>query len=74
MAKQTGGSVVVKFLAWFTGIVVSLAVGMGLINGILTLPAWLGGLTNAGLWISMAVGWVVVLTTLVGAAMAILKR
>ncbi|MFH1801381.1 MAG: hypothetical protein ABH804_00915 [archaeon] len=74
MAKQQSSGSVLKLLAWFTGIVVSLAVGMGLINRTLILPTWLGGTSAAGLWVTWAVGWVVVLTTLIGAIMALLKR
>jgi len=71
MAKEIG---VIHFLAWFTGVVVSLAVAFGLINGTLGLPSWLGGATAAGMWIVMAVGWIVLITTLLGAIMAILRR
>jgi len=75
MAKKMGErSSVLGFLAWFTGVVVSLAVAFGLINGTLGLPWWLGGESAAGMWLVMAVGWVVLITTLVGAVMAILRR
>ncbi len=73
MAKQQRGNLL-ALLAWFTGVVVSLAVGMGLIDGILRLPGWLGGTTTAGMWVTIAVGWIVVITTLVGAVLALLKR
>jgi hypothetical protein len=73
MAKQQG-STVVGVLAWFTGVVVSLVVGNAMIQGILTLPVWLGGGTTAGNWIAMAIGWIVVITTLVGAVMAVIKK
>ena len=72
MAK--GGSTVVGILAWFTGVVVSLVVGNAMIIGLLTLPGWLGGASVAGLWIAKAIGWVVVITTVIGAVMALLKR
>jgi hypothetical protein len=72
MAKQK--SSVLGFLAWFTGVVVSLAVAFGLVNGVLGLPWWLGGTTTVGQWIVMAVGWIVLITTLVSAVMALLKR
>ncbi len=71
-AKQRGS--VLSLLAWFTGVVVSLAVGFGLITGTLVLPGWLGGMTTVGLFITRAVGWIVVVTTLVGAVMAILRK
>jgi hypothetical protein len=74
MAKQKQSSGVLSFLAWFTGVVVSLAVAFGLINGTLGLPWWLGGASAAGIWIVMAVGWIVLITTLVGAILALIKR
>ena len=72
MAKQSSG--VLNLVAWFTGVVVSLVVGNAMIQGILRIPGWLGGTTDAGLWIAMAIGWVVVVTTLVGAVMALIRR
>lgn len=72
MAKQN--STVLGLLAWITGVVVSLAVGFGLVEGVLMLPTWLGGSSAAGMWISMAVGWVVIITTLISAVLAILKK
>lgn len=73
MAKQQGGNLLGS-LAWFTGVVVSLAVGMGLIDEILKLPVWLGGTTDIGLFVTQAVGWIVVVTTLIGAVLAIIKK
>ena len=72
MAKQN--SKILNAVAWITGIVVSLVVGFGMINETLGLPSWLGGGTVAGILIVQAVGWVVIATTLVGAALAILKK
>lgn len=72
MAKQS--SSVLGFIAWFTGVIVSLVVGNAMIQGILTLPGWLGGGTVAGNWIAMAIGWVVVVITIIGAVMAILRK
>ena len=72
MAKQT--SKVLTSITWFTGIVVSLAVAFSMTgNGALnqSIP-WLSGIGN-GILISI-VGWIVVLTTLIGAIMAILKK
>ena len=62
-----------SFLAWFTGVIVSLAVGFGLINQTLVLPNWLGGSSVVGLWITMVVGWIVVITTLISAVLAIAR-
>lgn len=71
MAKQTSNAL--SFLAWFTGVVVSLAVGFGLINGTLILPTWLGGATAVGLAITLVIGWIVVVTTLISAVLAIIR-
>ena len=68
MAKQKEGTVL-TFVAWITGVLVSLSVGYGMIDGVLSLPFWLGGQTVA--WV---VGWVVVITTLVSAVLAVLQR
>lgn len=72
MAKQS--SKILNVVAWVTGVVVSLVVGFGMINGVLTLPNWLGGGTVAGDFIVMAVGWIVVATTLVGAVLGLLNQ
>jgi hypothetical protein len=74
MAKPQGRATVLNFLAWFTGVVVSLVVGNAMIQRILTLPAWLGGATDVGAWIAVAIGWIVVITTLVGAVLALLRK
>ncbi|HLA22927.1 MAG TPA: hypothetical protein VJZ93_00105 [Candidatus Nanoarchaeia archaeon] len=68
MAKQQGG-MVLQLIAWLTGVLVSLSVGYGMINGVLSLPSWLGGTTVA--WV---VGWVVVITTIVSAVLAIVNK
>lgn len=74
MAKQKGRSSVLNLIAWVTGVIVSLVVGFGMINGTLNLPGWLGGGSTAGMWIVLAAGWVVVITTLIGAVLAVLQR
>lgn len=73
MAKESGGSFL-HLLAWFTGVVVSLVVGNAMISGVLTLPGWVGGASAAGAWIAVAIGWIVVITTIIGAVLAILKK
>ncbi len=67
MAKQSGK--VLNFIAWLTGVLVSLSIGFAMMGGTLTLPTWLGGSVLA-----MIVGWVVVITTVIGAVMAILQQ
>lgn len=67
MVKQSGR--VLNFVAWLTGVIVSLAVGFAMIGGTLTLPVWLGGDV-----IALIAGWVVIITTLLGAVLAILNH
>lgn len=64
MAKQ--GSRVLNFVAWLTGVIVSLAVGFALIGGTLNVPYI--GIVN------IIAGWIVVITTIISAVMAILKN
>jgi len=68
MVKQNGGRVL-NFVAWVTGVIVSLSVGFAMIGGTLTLPTWLGGSVLAGI-----AGWVVIITTLLSAVLAILNH
>ncbi len=67
MAKQNPK--ILSFVAWLTGVIVSLAVGFAMIGGTLDLPTWLGGEIVARL-----AGYVVVLTTALGVVLAILKK
>ena len=67
MAKREGK--VLNFVAWLTGVLVSLSVGFAMIDGTLSLPTWLGGDVLA-----MVVGWVVVITTLISAILAVLRQ
>lgn len=73
MAKQKKPRIL-NVVAWITGVVVSLAVGFGLINGVLGLPSWLGGGTVIGDFLVLAVGWIVVATTLISAVLAVLEQ
>lgn len=73
MAKQQN-STVLGLLAWITGVVVSLVVGFGMINGTLILPGWLGGGTGFGNGLVIAVGWIVLITTIISAILAVLKK
>ena len=57
---------VVGFLAWLTGVIVSLAVGFGMTSGTLTVPK-----------IQVVVpffGWVVIITTLLSVVLAIIHK
>lgn len=72
MAKKTGSTQALHFVAWLTGVIVSLAVGFSMINaanGGLTLPTWLGGSV-----VAMVAGWIVVITTFLGVILAILQK
>jgi hypothetical protein len=74
MAKKKTRSMLLNTIAWVTGIIVSLVVGFGMINGTLGLPGWLGGTHIIGQWVVFIAGWIVVVTTLVGAILAMLQR
>lgn len=59
-----------NFLAWLTGVLVSLAVGFAMMpNGSLLLPTWLGGALA-----STIVGWVIIIATFVGVITAIFSK
>jgi hypothetical protein len=58
-----------NFLAWLTGILVSLSVSFAMMSGNLLLPTWLGGAMG-----SMIVGWIIVIATLVGVITAIFSK
>jgi len=66
MAKQSGGSVL-NLVAWLTGVLVSLAVGFGMTDGILYVR-WIPVV------LTQIAGWVVVITTLVSVVLAIMKQ
>ena len=68
MAKKQTGKIL-NFVAWLTGVIVSLAVGFAMIGGTLVLPWWLGGSVLA-----MIAGWVVVITTFLSAVLAVLNQ
>lgn len=74
MAGKSQHERTLHFLAWVTGVIVSLVVGNAMVNGILTIPSWLGGSTTVGLGIAVVIGWIVVVTTLISAILVILKN
>ena len=65
MAKQN--TRVLGVVAWLTGILVSLAVGFGMIDGVLNIR-WIPGT------VTIVVGWIVVITTLISAVLVIIKQ
>lgn len=76
MAKKKEGALskTVAFVAWLTGVIVSLSVGFALTEQVLMLPSWLGGATQVGMGVAQAAGWIVVFTTLLGAILAIINK
>ena len=64
MAKKLD---VIGMLAWIVGILVSLAVGFGMVSKALIIPYIPGIITIVG-------GWVVVAVTLIGIVMGIVKK
>tara|TARA_Y100000310_G_scaffold345856_1_gene471532 strand:+ start:14110 stop:14301 length:192 start_codon:yes stop_codon:yes gene_type:complete len=58
---------IVGILGWVVGVIVSLAVGSGMINGTLTVP----GIPDI---ITVVAGWVVVVGAVVGVVLAIFNK
>ncbi len=68
MAKSKGAlSVLWNLIAWVTGVLVALAVGSGMVNGILTVAYIPDTLT-------VLAGWVVVILTLLGVLLAVIDK
>lgn len=67
MAKKSLEKIV-SFLMWLTGVIVALTIGLAMINGTLSLPAWLGGAVLA-----VIAGWIVVIATVIGVVLEIIE-
>ena len=67
MAKKRPISTLVSLVVWLTGILVSLAVGFGMIDGVLSVK-WILPV------ITMWAGWVVVILTLLSVILAIADK
>ena len=67
MAKTRPISTLVNIAVWITGILVSLAVGFGMIDGVLTVR-WIP--TIMTIW----AGWIVVILTILSVILAIIER
>lgn len=67
MAKGKGVGSVVNVIAWITGVLVSLAVGFGMVDTVLTVR-WLPDV------ITVIAGWVVVILTIVSVILAIANK
>lgn len=64
-AKKDLLTKVVSFIAWLTGVIVALAVGFGMVSETLTVM-WLHPM------VTIVAGWIVVVTTIIGALLAII--
>ena len=60
---------ILNFVAWLTGVIVALAVGFAMVgpNPTLTIP-WIPEI------VTIVAGWIVVVTTVLSAVLAILKQ
>lgn len=66
MAKKSFFSKFFGFIGWLTGVVVSLAVAFGMIDGVLTIK-FIPPI------IMMIFGWIVIATTLIGVIISIMR-
>jgi hypothetical protein len=66
MAAKKDSNKLLSFIAWLTGVIVSLSVGFAMIDGILSLPGYLGGAS-----VAMVAGWIVIITTVISVVLAI---
>ncbi len=67
MAKRNAGlTQVVNFVAWVTGVIISLTVAFALINGTLDLLPYIPSI------VTVIAGWIAILTTLLGVVLAII--
>jgi len=68
MAKNNGSlGQVLNFVAWLTGVLVSLAVGFGMVDGVLSIR-WIPEV------VTMVAGWIVVIGTVLSVIMALANR
>jgi flagellar biosynthesis protein FliQ len=66
MSRNNFLSKFLSFIGWLTGVIVSLAVAFGMIEGVLTIKF-------IPQVVMIIFGWIVILTTLLGAMMSIMK-
>ena len=67
MAKKGVTTQLVNFVAWLTGVLVSLAVGFGMIDTVLTVR-WIPVIAT------VVAGWIVVILTVLGVILALLNK
>ena len=70
MVKGRLVSKLVSVVVWITGVLVSLAVGFGMAQGILTVPG-LGFYNNI---LTVVAGWIVIILTFLSVILAIIDR
>lgn len=69
MAKTRPISILVNLIVWLTGILVSLAVGFGMADGVLTAKR-----IFIPIEVTIVAGWVVVILTILSVILAIAER
>jgi hypothetical protein len=67
MVKKPGLHKILGFVAWITGIIVSLSVAFAMTEGTIGLP-----FAGKGVYISVVAGWVVILTTLLSILLSVI--
>jgi hypothetical protein len=67
MAKKSALEIMVALAIWISGVIVSLAVGFALKNGVIAVPA-------IGNTINMLAGWVVIVLTVLGVIGALAQK
>jgi len=67
MGKKSIVSKSISFVAWLTGIIIALAIGFAMIGGTLTVP-YIPAI------IAVIAGWIVIISTVAGAILAIINR
>lgn len=67
MAKGKLVSKLVSIIVWVAGVLVSLAVGFGMVDGILTIR-WIPGI------LAVVAGWIVVILAILGVILKIVER
>ncbi|HNZ52505.1 MAG TPA: hypothetical protein PLT60_03525 [Candidatus Pacearchaeota archaeon] len=66
MAKRNFFTKFMNFIGWLTGVVVSLAVGFGMVDGVLSIK-FIPDI------VMKIFGWIVIVTTLIGVFIGIMK-
>ncbi len=67
MAKNKLVSKLVSIVIWITGVLVSLAVGFGMTDGVLSIN-WISSI------VTIVAGWIVIILTILSVILAIIER